>query len=109
MFTLFILLLSFSEFLAREANVSDQTKCLLLNDEPRMVRPTLINMNPVELEYYPFAISLNKCSGSCNALSPKICAPKETKDMNVKAFNIITNKYQAKAMKEHFMWLYMQI
>ena len=109
MFTLFILLLSFSEFLAREANVSDQTKCLLLNDEPRMVRPTLINMNPVELEYYPFATSLNKCSGSCNALSPKICAPKETKDMNVKAFNIITNKYQAKVMKEHFMWLYMQI
>ena len=49
-----------------------------------MVRPTLINMNPVELECYPFAISLNKCSGSCNALSPKICVPKETKDINVK-------------------------
>ena len=93
MFSLFIVLLSFSISLAR-----DRTKCLLLNDEPCMVRPTLINMNPNELEYYPF---INKCTGSCNVLSPKICVPKETKDINVKAFNIITNKDEAKAMIEH--------
>ena len=46
-------------------------------------------------------ISLNKCTGSCNVLSPKICIPKEAKDINVKAFNMITNKYGAKAMAEH--------
>ena len=69
-----------------------------------MVRPTLINLNPVELKYYPFMISLNKCTGSCNVLSPKICVPKETKDINVKAFNMITNKNEAKAMaKTYFM------
>ena len=27
--------------------------------------------------------------------------PKETKDINVKAFNMITNKDEAKAMMEH--------
>ena len=36
-----IALLSFSKSLAR--------KCLFLNDEPCMVRPTFIDMNPVEL------------------------------------------------------------
>ena len=46
-----------------------------------MVRPTLIDMNPVQLKYYPFMISLNKCTGSCNVLSPKMCVPKETKDI----------------------------
>ena len=46
-------------------------------------------------------ISSDKCNGSCNALSPKICVPKETKDINVKAFNMITNKNEAKAMTEH--------
>ena len=66
-----------------------------------MVRPNLIDLNPVELKYYPFMISLNKCTGSCNVLSPKICVPKETKDINVKAFNMITNKNEAKAMTEH--------
>ena len=89
---MFIVLLSFSSSLARIAKVSDQTKFLSLNDEPCMVTPTLIDLNPVDLKYYPFMISLDKCSGSCNVLSPKICVPKETKDINVKAFNIITNK-----------------
>ena len=49
----------------------------LLNDEPCMVRPT--HMNPNELKYCPFMISLNKCTGSCNVLTPKICVPKETR------------------------------
>ena len=44
----FIVLLSFSESLA--------TKCLFLNDEPCMVIPTLIYLNPVELKYYPFRL-----------------------------------------------------
>ena len=75
MFNLFILLLSFSKSLAR-----DQTKCLFLNDKPCVVRPNIIGMNPVELKYYPFMISLNKCTGSCNVLSKKRCVPKETED-----------------------------
>ena len=66
-----------------------------------MARPTLFNMNPVEPKYYPFMISLNKCAGGCNVLSPKICVPKETKDITVKVFNMITNKDEAKAMTEH--------
>ena len=71
MFSLFIALLRFTESLA--------AKFLFLNNEPSMVGPTIIDMNPVKLKYYPFMISLNKCSGSCNILSPKLCVPKETK------------------------------
>ena len=50
---MFIVLLRFIESLA--------TKCVSLNDEPCMVIPTLIDLNPVELKYYPFMFSLNKC------------------------------------------------
>ena len=64
----FIVLLSFSESLA--------TKCVPLNDKPCMIRPTLKDLNPVELKCYPFMISLDKCSGSCDDLSPKICFEK---------------------------------
>ena len=91
----FIVLLSFF------AHVTNPTKYLFLNDEPCMIRPSLIGMNPVELKYYPFMIRLNQCTGSCNVLSPKIYVPKETKGINVKAFNMITNKDDAKAMTEH--------
>ena len=45
------------------------TKCMYLNNDPFMVRPSLIDLNPVELKYYPFIISLDKCNGSCNVLS----------------------------------------
>ena len=93
MFSLFIALLSFSDFLA--------VKCLFSNDEPCIVRVTVIDMNSVELKYYPFMISLNKLTGSFNVLSSKMFVLKKPKDIYVKELNIITNIKEAKAMTEH--------
>ena len=50
----FVALLSFSGSLATK----------FVND-PCMVGPTLIDLNPVELNYYEFMISLDKCNRSC--------------------------------------------
>ena len=69
-----------------------------LNDKACMVIPNPINLNHVELKYYPFMVSLDKCNGSCNVLSSKIIFPKETKNINVKVFIIITNKNEARTM-----------
>ena len=44
-------------------------------------------------------ISLNNCVGICRVLSPEICVLKETKDINVKAFNMVINKDEAKVLK----------
>ena len=52
----FVVLLSVSSSLA--------AKCVSLNDEPCMIRPTLIDLNPADLKYYPFMISLDKRSGT---------------------------------------------
>ena len=60
------MLLSLNSSVAR-----DLIKCLFLNNEPCMDRPTFIDVNPVKLKYYSFMISLDKCSGSCTVLSPK--------------------------------------
>ena len=94
----FIVLLSFSSSLA--------AKCLSLNDEPCMVRPTLIDLNLIELKYYPFIVSLDKCRRTCNSgndLSIKICVPSKTKDINVKAFNMIINRNGAKTLLKHIL------
>ena len=48
-----IVLLSLGEFLA--------TKHISLNNEPCMARPFLTDLNPGEVKYYPFMISLDKC------------------------------------------------
>ena len=62
-----------------------------------MVRPTLIDMDPVKLKHCPFMISLNKCSGNRNVLTPKIYVPKEIKDM-------VSIKTEDKAMTEHISY-----
>ena len=93
---MFIVLLSFGESLA--------TKCMSLSNESCVVSLTLIDLNLVELKYHPSMISLNKYSRSGNAtndLSPKICVPSKTKDVNVKIFNMRTNKNEAKTMVKH--------
>ena len=93
----FIALLSFSRSLA--------TKCVSLNTKPCMTRPFLFVLNPFELKYYPFMISLDQCSGNCDFvddLSIKICVSSKTKDINVKVFNMITNITEAKTLVKIF-------
>ena len=70
----FVVLLSFSESLAT-----------MNSDELCMVWSNLIDLNPIELKYYPFMIILDKFSGNCNILSPKECVPKNIKDISVKS------------------------
>ena len=38
------------------------TKCVSLINELCMARPTFIDLNLHELNYYPFTISLDKCN-----------------------------------------------
>ena len=69
-----------------------------------MARPTLTDLNPIELNYYPFMIGLDICNGSRNVLediSMKICILSETKDVNVKVFNMITTINEAKTFVKH--------
>ena len=66
-----------------------------------MVRTTFVDLNNIELKYYSFMISLNKLSGICNVLSPKMCFLKEKKYINVKVFNMITSKKETKTMAKY--------
>ena len=70
----FIALLSFSEPLA--------STYVSLNNEPSMIRTTFTGLKHVELNYYPFMISLDKCNGCWNAVnevSATICVLREIK------------------------------
>ena len=77
-------------------NASNHTKCVSLSNQKCTIQPTLINLHPSEynqeLHYYPFAVKLDRCVGSCNtvnALSNKVCAPNKTDNLNLSLFNII--------------------
>ena len=38
------------------------------NNKPCMAGPTPIDLNPFDLNYYLFMISLDKCNGSCHVV-----------------------------------------
>ena len=100
-----IVLLTFSGWLA--------TKCIMLNNQACMARPTLINLNADKrnqrLRYYPFVVSLNRCDGSCNTfddLSIRISVPNKTEDVNLNVFNMVAAINEWKTLTKHFLCSY---
>ena len=68
-------------------NACNHTKCVLLSNQKCQIQPTLINLHPnefgQEFHYYPLAVELDRCTGSCNTindLSDKVCAPNKSED-----------------------------
>ena len=75
-----------------------------------MTQPTLINLHPnvysQEFHYYPFAVKLDRCVGSCNIvndISNKVCVPNKTEDLNLSVFNIIIRINESKTLAKHIM------
>ena len=78
-------------------SASNHSKCVSLSNQKCMIQPTLINLHPneysQEFHYYPFAVKLDTCVGSCNTfndVSNKVCLPNKTEDLNLSVFNVIT-------------------
>ena len=77
--------------------------------QSKMCDPTyLINFHPNEyskkFHYYPFAVKLDRCVGSCNTLndlSNKVCIPNKTEDLNLSVFNIITFMNESRTLTKH--------
>ena len=68
-------------------NACNHTKCVLLSNQKCQIQPTLINLHPnefsQEFHYYPLAVKLDRCTGSCNIindLSDKVCAPNKSEN-----------------------------
>ena len=78
-------------------------KVRFIKQSKMMTQLTFINLHPneysQEFHYYPFAVKLDRCVGSCNTLndlSNKVCVPNKTKYLNLSVFNKITEKMNRK-------------
>ena len=98
----------FIGLLSSIVNASNHTKCIFLSNGKCMIQPTLINLHPneysQEFHYYPFAVKLDRCVGSCNTLndlSNKVCVPNKTEDLNLSVFNMITGINESKTLTKH--------
>ena len=64
----------------------------------------LIYLNPDELHYYPFMVSLHMCDGSCNTAEDpfgKLRVPSNIEDANVNVFNMIAGINKLKTLMKH--------
>ena len=64
-----------------------------LNNQSCQTRPTLININSKETNFYPFNVSVNKCGTSCNTIDDpyhRVCVPNKVKNKNVKVFTLMS-------------------
>ena len=80
----------------------------MLSNQKCLTQPILINIHlneySQEFNYYPFAVKLDRCVGSCNTLndlSNKVCIPNETEDLNLSVFNMITGINESKTLTKH--------
>ena len=71
-------------------------------------QPTLINSHPNEyvqgLQYYPFAINLDRYVESCNTLkdlSNKVCVPNKIEDLNLSIVIMISGINESKTLTKH--------
>ena len=79
-------------------------KCVPMNNQECKVRPEIININSNEALFYPFSVKISKCSGICNNINDsyaKLCVPNVSKNMNVKAFNLISRTNETRYIKWH--------
>ena len=79
-----------------------------LGNQKCMIQPTLINLHPnkysQEFHYYPFAVKLDRCIGSCNTLnefSNNSCVSNKTEDSNLRVFNMITGINELRTLTKH--------
>ena len=79
-------------------------KCVSLNNQECKIRPQIININSNEPSFYHASTEENKCSDSCNNINnpyAKLCVPDIVKNINVKAFNLMTRTNEARHMEWH--------
>ena len=75
------------------------TKFVSLDNQWWRTRPTLIDVNPHELYYYPFIVNIDRHDRSSNNNEDafcRICVPSETENTNLKVFNMIKRINESK-------------
>ena len=72
---------------------ANSLSCISMNNKKCIERPEIINVNSDEPAFYLFSIKTSKCSSSGNNINDhyaKMCVPDVLKNLNTKAFNLIS-------------------
>ena len=102
----FVKQIFFSALMLFGCNISNinPLKYVSMNNQESKIRPETINISSKEPIFYPYSIKVNKCSSSCNNINDpylKLCVPDVVKNINAKAFSLISRTNETKHIKWH--------
>ena len=79
-------------------------KCISMNNQEWKIRPQIVNVTSEEPVFFTFGIKTSKCSGSCNNINDpyaKSCVPDVVKNLNIKAFNLMSRTNETRRIEWH--------
>ena len=60
------------------SSITNALECVSMKNQECKVRPKTININSSNPIFYPFSVTINRCSGTCNNINDpyaRICVP----------------------------------
>ena len=83
-------------------NFTNALECVSMKNQECKVRPKTININSSNPIFYPFSVTINRCSGTCNNINDpyaRICVSDTAKNLNVKVFSLMSRTNETKSIK----------
>ena len=90
-------------FFGSLSNINPLKRISIKNQECK-VRPEIVDINSNNPIFHPFSIKINNCSGNCNNINDpyaRTCIPDIVKNLNVKAFNLMSLTNETRHIKWH--------
>ena len=75
-----------------------------MNNHEWKIRPQIVNVNSDQPVCFPLSIKASKCSDSCNNINDphaKLCVPDVVKNLNAKAFNLMSRTNETRHIEWH--------
>nr|QNH72560.1 toxin candidate TRINITY_DN17559_c0_g1_i1 [Ceriantheomorphe brasiliensis] len=77
------------------------TDSVMMDNEFCGTRPTLVALDPVNHDYFPYFVTLSRCGGSCNTVPPNIfhCVAKTQTNVVLDVFSILSGTLEQVVLK----------
>ena len=86
------------------SSITGALNCVSLKNQECKVRPKIVDVSSNNPIFYSFSVKINRCSGNCNSINDlyaKICVPDVAKNLNIKAFNLMSRTNETRSIKLH--------
>ena len=78
--------------------------CISMNNQECRIRPQAVNIKSKKSIFFLFSTKTSKCSRSCNSINnphAKVCVPDVGKNLNLRAFNLISGTTETRHREWH--------